>query len=316
MKRSPKIPRQSVVGIEIGDTSMRYVVMVPHPKVGYMVGTWGEQAIAFDAVADGEIIEFSPVASAARTLKAKTGVSRACFTSLGDDHRDARFREALQVGGFHEVIVMPTSESLDILTRDVSGASVPIIYFESPDELVCLYAGKEIDRYFYPLAIYAIEGLREYIENHDAEMYRVLGNFGMSSESMMAELAEYRVPAHPANVWRNVSNLSLYIPPILHEDSFAQAVCIANAYAMLDGEYDESHMPEVSGATFSPDTTTAGSSTSAFGRWFETGQGIIHPSAQEAATRDTAQDTTVEEEQDTAQETAEVSKTNTPSNSS
>lgn len=274
--RAKRVPKNAVVGVEISDTLMRYVVLVPHEKVGYIIGTWGEQSIAFDAVEDGEIIEFAKVARAARALHEQVGVHRLAFSALAQGDHNARFREAFQVGGFREVVALPEAHALDILTRDTDGTSLPILYFTAENDLALAHQGIIHNRYPYPLEIYAIEEVRTYLEEHHEshDTYRVLGNFSGAVEEIVRELQEYHIPATPARVWRNVSDLEIYIPPILYHESFARAVQIANAYTMACGAYDDSHMPEVAQATFAPgahaiDSESAQASSGAFGRWFE-----------------------------------------------
>jgi hypothetical protein len=204
------------------------------------VGTYGEQAIAYDALEEGAIIEFTQVAQAARKLQEKTGVTRLAFTTLGNNAQDARMQEALSVGGFSEVISLPRAHSLDVLTRDnLTKEALPILYFTGIDEATLIFAGEEIEHYPSLFELYAIDELRKYIEQFDGEVYRVLGHLGKSSQELIADLNDCYIPAQAARVWRNVCDFQQYIPPILYEESFAQSLVIANALTMINHEYDE-----------------------------------------------------------------------------
>ena len=326
-KPSSRITKQAVVGVDIRDTSMRYVVLVPAKAGGYIVGTWGEQAIAYDAVEDGEIIEFTPVASAARTLCEKTNVTRLGFAQLGNTHDAARWREVFAVGGFKEVVALEAAKALDTLTRTGDGSSVPVLYFTAPDEVVALYQGAEQGRYTYPLAVYAIGELREYIEDSfEDEVYRVTGETDIAIDEIVAELESCRIPAQAARIWRNVTDTRLHLPPMLYHEAFEYSQCIANALTVLVGEYDESHLPEVTGATFDSDhqareeaatsqpnfDNTQAHPAGAFGRWFEKGRVGQQP-AEESPIETTEDKTDTPAE---AEQTQDDSDTNTPSNSS
>ncbi|MFW0871279.1 MAG: hypothetical protein ACKKL4_02390 [Patescibacteria group bacterium] len=320
MKRSHRrIPKESVVGIEMSDTTMRFIVLAPYKTNHYYrVGTWGEQAIAYDAVKAGEIIEFTQVAQSVRNLQEKTGVHRIAFSSWGDATIDARWREVFEVGGFREVITLARARALDTLTKDTDGSAVPLLYFQLPDLVVLMHRGREHESYPYPLPVYAIESVREYIEDHTEDgVYRIVGSLPESAEATADELEACFVPTRPARIWRNVCDLHQYIPPILHEDSFIYALSLANAYTMIHGEYTPSDTPVLSHTTFRSQKATPSPSdykadkqrdkaqddphsSGAFGRWFEKRSVDLHESSPSPASDSQVVESSDSESKDTS----------------